>query len=254
MISVIIPAYNAGAYIKAALLSVFRQNVEIGFEILVCDDGSVDDTHQVVDEMSQKHPAIKLFRHAENLGTSAARNLLLEKLDVNSNYVIFLDADDILANGAIEKSLAVLRANPLARFVTGMYQVVPTKALETGEPVSPEWPTVGGAMLSAGMFKTDLIREVGCFDTSFDHGEDADFRLRIAEITNAFVFHDYIFFYYRRHANNVTRDFMASQSGIRRAMLLHAMRRRKNPALLGAAGMVRAEDMAEIERALKLYE
>jgi len=109
-------------------------------------------------------------------------------------------------------------------------------------------------MLSAGMFETDLIREVGKFDTSFNHGEDADFRLRIAEVTNAFVFHDDIFFYYRRHATNVTRDFMASQSGIRRAMLLHAMRRRKNPALLGAEGMVRAVDLAEIERAMKLYE
>ena len=88
-ISIIIPTYNAGQYIKEALASVLAQSFQ-DFEVIIIDDGSTDDTAQKVKTLCD--PRI-LYVYKENQGPAAARNYGLNL--VRGEYIAFLDVDDL---------------------------------------------------------------------------------------------------------------------------------------------------------------
>lgn len=100
VVSVIIPAYNAAEHIETAIESCLRQTLT-DFEVLVVDDGSVDDTTSVVRGCTDD-PRVRLLALGHNSGVSAARNAALD--EARGEYVATLDADDRMT----EDRLAVL--------------------------------------------------------------------------------------------------------------------------------------------------
>ena len=94
-VSIIIPTYNYGKYIKKAIDSVFEQSYR-SFEIIVVDDGSTDDT-MVIIEGKYKEKVRYFFQ--ENKGASAARNKGVK--ESRGEYLIFLDADDALGENQL---------------------------------------------------------------------------------------------------------------------------------------------------------
>lgn len=96
-LSLLIPVYNVSAYIEDCLMSVLPQ-MDDGVEVLLLDDVGSDDSWEIVERIAQQHP-LRLLRHANNGGLSAARNSLLAQ--ARGDYVWFLDSDDILLPGAI---------------------------------------------------------------------------------------------------------------------------------------------------------
>jgi len=91
LVSVIVPAYNAEAFIAQTLDSIISQTYQ-NIEILVVDDGSQDRTPEIVESFAQRDQRITLLRQA-NAGVAAARNLAIEKS--NGEYIAPIDADDI---------------------------------------------------------------------------------------------------------------------------------------------------------------
>lgn len=102
LVSVIMPAYNAQAYIQQAIDSVRKQSVT-DLELLVIDDGSTDDTCRIVTEISREDPRVRLLQNPENLGAAGTRNRGLELC--RGRYVALLDSDDYWLEGALEKML-----------------------------------------------------------------------------------------------------------------------------------------------------
>jgi len=88
-VSVIIPTYNRGYIVSDAINSILAQTMA-DFEILVVDDGSTDDTHQVIDAIADKRIR---YIYKENGGVSSARNLGM--VQATGSYIAFLDSDDI---------------------------------------------------------------------------------------------------------------------------------------------------------------
>lgn len=91
-VSVIMPAFNSGRWIRQAINSVLSQTLT-EFEVIIVDDGSTDDTCQVVKGIPD--PRVRLFPLAENRGVSAARNLALDQ--AQGEWVAILDSDDWFA-------------------------------------------------------------------------------------------------------------------------------------------------------------
>ena len=91
IISVIMPAYQAADYINQAISSVLNQTCKETWELLIIDDGSTDQTAEIV-RMYAKDPRIRYLRRKKNKGVAAARNLGIKK--ARGAYVAFLDADD----------------------------------------------------------------------------------------------------------------------------------------------------------------
>lgn len=103
-ISVIIPAYNVEGYIAQCLDSLLGQSIKPN-EIIVINDGSTDSTETVARLYQRKSEIIKVFSF-DNGGLCAARNKGLCR--ASSDYVMFLDSDDKMATGAIEKCLKII--------------------------------------------------------------------------------------------------------------------------------------------------
>lgn len=98
LFSVIIPVYNAEAYIKQCLDSVLAQS-ESSWEAICVDDGSRDNCYQILTAYANKDSRFRIFRQ-ENAGASAARNFALK--NANGEYLIMLDADDYLPENALK--------------------------------------------------------------------------------------------------------------------------------------------------------
>ena len=102
-VSVIVPCYNAGAYLEPCLRSVLAQTMG-DLELLVIDDGSTDGSLSVVQEIARGDARMRVF-HQENRGVCAARNRGLDA--ARGEYVTFVDGDDLLPPDALERMLAL---------------------------------------------------------------------------------------------------------------------------------------------------
>ncbi|MDE6394665.1 MAG: glycosyltransferase, partial [Duncaniella sp.] len=97
MISVIIPAYNAQAYLRECLESVLAQSFS-DWEVIVVDDGSTDSTAAIAQSFSARDSRVRVLSTV-NRGVSAARNAALGM--ARGEWVTFLDSDDLLPPGAL---------------------------------------------------------------------------------------------------------------------------------------------------------
>lgn len=98
-VSVIIPVYNVANYIELTLRSIMTQTYQ-NLEILVCDDGSTDDTGRICDRIAEEDARVRVI-HTANQGVSAARNTCLDV--ATGEYVATIDSDDLVARDYIER-------------------------------------------------------------------------------------------------------------------------------------------------------
>ena len=88
--SILIPAYNAEKHISRSLNSVLNQITQYNYEIIICDDGSIDNTINIINEI--KNDKVKLIKNDSNQGGIITRKKLI--LEAKGDYIIWLDADD----------------------------------------------------------------------------------------------------------------------------------------------------------------
>jgi len=106
-ISILIPTYNSKNTIKETLNCILNQSYK-NIEILIIDDGSKDDTVDIIKSYMEKDNRI-VFYHRENKGVAITRNELIEKC--KTNYFVFIDSDDIVSEKYIETLYNVLKEN-----------------------------------------------------------------------------------------------------------------------------------------------
>lgn len=104
-VSVIIPTYNRAEFISDAIESVLNQTFE-DYEIIIVDDGSTDNTKQIVQSYTSK---VKYY-YQEQSGVSSARNYGIKA--ATGEYIAFLDSDDQFLPQKLEKQVEVLENNP----------------------------------------------------------------------------------------------------------------------------------------------
>ena len=98
-LTIIIPAYNAEKWIKECLDSVLLQETQYTYKVTVINDGSIDNTLEIINEYQKEYSNLWVIDQ-ENKGYSGARNVALKCIE--SKYIMFVDSDDILLDGAIE--------------------------------------------------------------------------------------------------------------------------------------------------------
>jgi glycosyltransferase involved in cell wall biosynthesis len=118
LFSIVIPAYNRASYIGKTLQSVLNQSCR-DFEVLVVDDGSSDNTADVISAFD--HPCIKYFKK-ENGERGAARNYGIRY--ASGKYVTFLDSDDLLRENHLEEAKIFLEEEPNANVFHLGYDII----------------------------------------------------------------------------------------------------------------------------------
>ena len=115
LISVVVPTYNYGRYLSRALDSVLAQQ-EPGVELIVVNDGSKDNTRDVLDEYQRRNPKLVVL-HQENAGAAVARNNGIAH--ARAPFVLMLDADDALISGSLAVLKQAMRNQPQAGILIG---------------------------------------------------------------------------------------------------------------------------------------
>lgn len=188
MISVIIPTYNRAHLLPITLQSVLAQTYT-DYEIIVIDDGSTDDTAQVM----TKYPKVKYIKHDRNLGVSEARNTGLKA--ANGDYIAFIDSDDIMLPDKLEKQIdAIMKANnnvglvysPAIRVTEISAEIIP-KQLKSGNVFNDALKLKWHYFLQSMLIKHECFKNVGDFDNRLKVAEDFEMLLRITNIYNVAV-------------------------------------------------------------------
>lgn len=105
-LSIIIPAYNVGEFLEAAVKSI--GNVDNKVEIIIVNDGSTDDTLMIATQLQQEIPQIRIMNQT-NMGLAQSRNNAIKS--AKGKYLMFLDGDDRYKNDAVLRVLKVLQQN-----------------------------------------------------------------------------------------------------------------------------------------------
>ena len=215
-ISVIIPNYNNDKYIKKCLESVVMQDYS-NMEIIVVDDGSTDDSLNLIQEIASKYDFVKVYV-TEHLGPNGARRIGLEK--ASGDYVMFVDADDFLKDGAlwilmekIEKyNVDVVRFN--ADYYPNGRKVLPIKGLDMEEKVINHDKII--ALLTSGytlnslwgkIYKRSLLNDISAFDYDVNLGEDLLINAEICEhLDRMLVISDSLYYYRNDNSFSITHS------------------------------------------------
>jgi glycosyltransferase involved in cell wall biosynthesis len=193
-ISVVIPTYNRARFLPAAVASVRAQSYPCN-EVLIVDDGSTDDTTEVVAGLG---PEVRLIRQA-NAGPAAARNRGIH--EAGGDLVAFLDTDDRWLPGKLAAQVELFRREPALGLVCADMAIENAAGVRlvdsnfvqrglqqgfaalNGRPV-PDAPRrlleLNFVNTSTVVARRQLLTDLGGFDTRLRYGEDLELWLRIA--------------------------------------------------------------------------
>lgn len=224
MISVIIPAFNAEKYIKETIDSILGQTFQ-DFEIIVVDDGSTDNTREILDQYGERINYI----FQKNRGPSKARNTAIKA--ARGKYIALLDADDLWESVFLERTVDFLQRHGDLGYVFTENDVFSEDSVLTRHWIKDDgrvaqipvrWQ-LGGEMIFARRIWSDLaigsfiptsgilirrivLEKVGLFDENLTNAEDRDFFIRLArEYDGGFI--DECLSHKRQHPLGLCYDF-----------------------------------------------
>ncbi|NGM63426.1 glycosyltransferase [Sphingobacterium sp. SGG-5] len=210
ILSIIIPVYNAEAYLDACIQSIINQTF-VDFELVLVDDGSTDLSGMICDKYATKDLRIKVF-HKKNGGVSSARNFGIEQ--ASGNWITFVDSDDRVG----ENYLNVLEKNwgQADCIFVGIDQIAyngQIKEIRFEEaPIStlmffekytlfPHFSGPYGKFYNSEIIKKRNVR----FDERLHNGEDGLFNFQYLFKTKLIAFHNESVYYYQKREDSLSR-------------------------------------------------
>jgi len=218
--SIVFPCYNQAHFLPDSIVSALSQTHR-PIEVIVVDDGSFDNTADVV----ARYPEVRCVRQ-ENRGLGGARNAGFRAS--KGDYVLFLDADDRLTPNAVAAHLSCFAQHPEAGFVAGDIDNI---VLDGSYLCSPRWPLLNGnvyedllkvnhvANTIAVMFRRSAFEQLGGFKMDYSPSEDVELLLRAARLFPS-AHHRSTVAEYRRYPNSLSRKASVMLPAILRVMRL----------------------------------
>ncbi len=189
-ISIVIPVYNVEGYLRSCVDSVLSQSYG-NFELILVNDGSKDASPAICDEYAKADSRVVVI-HKENEGPSKTRNRGIE--EARGDYLMFVDSDDLLVEGALEKMAGAMERSGAELCICGYERfrgdwTLPSSL--TTEPLqifkdrkelaavyNQPKTNMFGVSIWAKLYRLDIIREHNIrFDTNISYEEDCVFNL-----------------------------------------------------------------------------
>lgn len=181
VVSIVLPAHNAGRYIEAAIDSVRRQSCS-DWELIIVDDGSTDNTAELIKAAQREDKRISVVRLPENSGGAATpRNRGIDK--AKGRYIAFLDADDLWHPEKLEKQIPFMRRHQLA-FCCTAYRVSNHHGKVVGMVIPPQAIGYKGLLLNNPIGCSTVVYDtavLGRLQFSTVGHEDYDLWLKLAK-------------------------------------------------------------------------
>lgn len=175
-VSILMPSYNQGRYIEAAIRSVLDQNYP-DKELIVCDGGSEDETVEVLKRYDGR---LKYWVSEKDRGQAHALNKAIEHAD--GEIFGWLNSDDLFLPGAIRAAVAALEAHPEAPYVHGDRTLIDGEGQVVGWSAYPPFdPSRYGYNVASetAYWRRSAMDQVGTFDEEAHFGMDLEFFSRL---------------------------------------------------------------------------
>lgn len=198
-VSVIIPTYNTATYIGQAIESVLAQT-HLPHEVIVIDDGSVDDTESVVKNFDGN---IR-YMYQENHGPSHARNRGIEI--ATGNYVAFIDADDVWLPEHLSYHVDQFKKFENLDISVGFTCELEFDKASNVDLQKAKKNSILHLSLCTSLIRKSVFDDVGFFDEDLIMGEDTDWFLKAKEKQKKIAISRELVSLYRRHADNCTNN------------------------------------------------
>jgi glycosyltransferase involved in cell wall biosynthesis len=207
-VSVIIPTHQRCGLLRRTLRSVLAQEA-VDMEVIVVDDGSTDSTAALVSNVPD--PRVKLARHAQAKGVSAARNRGVT--EATGQWIALLDDDDLWAPEKLARQLDAARGSGCEWAYSGAVAVSPSlQIVPGGRPPRPDellralpYRNIVPAGSSNVIVRKELLQRVGPFDPGLRHMADWDLWIRLGQAARPAVV-DAPLVAYLLHVNNASAD------------------------------------------------
>lgn len=210
-ISVIMPVFNAEAYISRSVSSVLGQTFQ-GIELIVVDNGSTDNSMKTLENINDSR--LKVITQ-DNRGVCAARNIGLK--NATGQYIAFIDADDTWSPLCMEKLYQALQSNHEAVLSYCGWQNIGLSG-GRGEPyIPPDYEEAGKIKhlirscpwpIHAALTKKAAIEQAGGFDEGFSHAEDFKMWLEIALFHRIVRVPEVLAFYHFHGGLQANKDYV----------------------------------------------
>ncbi|HRH36937.1 MAG TPA: glycosyltransferase [Flavobacteriales bacterium] len=182
LVSIIVPSFNKRGFIGDMIESVLKQS-DGRWELVLVDDASTDDSVQLLNDYAARDERVRVIALSENKGANVCRNLGIDA--AKGQYIIFLDADDLLEERCVERRLAVMTGSGLDMSVSTMevFKETPGDHGQLWVPVSPDaladffrhklpWQTM------QPIWDRTFLKALGGFDVAFSRHQDVELHTR----------------------------------------------------------------------------
>jgi glycosyltransferase involved in cell wall biosynthesis len=211
LVSVMMPTYNGAAHLREAIDSMLNQTYT-HWELIIVDDGSTDETPEILQEYSRLDKRINPYRIAHG-GRGKARNKCLE--ESSGKYIAVCDSDDISLPDRFKKHVDFLEQHPDIGVVSAQSLFFDSQNVPTSSVAYPEDPYVikarfdkgkMGVCHGASMFRRELIDQVGPYSEECLRAQDLEFFLRVNEVSRFASLPEHLLLY-RNNPSNTTYRF-----------------------------------------------
>ena len=221
LVTCITPTYNRSKLLKEAIESTIAQTYQ-NWELIIVDDGSTDDTEEVVNQYIKKDNRIKYFKNPQK-GGSAARNYGVNI--AKGEYIAFLDDDDVSLPHRFESQLNAMKKSG-SRFIVSGYRVMSRLSNKVIGETKVELKGKGAGFPSRWMVKKELLDNVGGFDEEFPSMQEIELSYRIAEHETYALHGDIVTILYKTN-NSVSRR--KNDAPIGKLLLLEKYKNKMHP-------------------------
>ena len=166
--TIIIPSFDQELYLSEAIESVLDQNVQA--ELIIVDDGSTDNSLAIAKKYETDRPDVIRVISQVNKGLSSARNTGI--MNAKYDWCLFLDSDDMLADGGLEKIIKTINDHPEVDIVSGSFKTFGTSNQEIilmPNPVLNDFRT-GNRIGSSSAVRTSALKAVGGYSSRMVEG------------------------------------------------------------------------------------
>jgi len=183
IVSIVISTFNKAEYLSDTICSVINQTYN-NWQLIIVDDFSTDDSVCLINSFLIKEPRIKLYVNTRNEGANYSRNFGIEHSD--GEYIIFLDADDLLVDSCLFERVALMNRNPSCDFIVFTMGVFNKKI---GDNLSLWLPNKKKALtdflqhtlpwgIVQPIWRRRFLYELGGFDLRFKRMQDVELHTR----------------------------------------------------------------------------
>ena len=218
--SVVMTVFNREKIVAHSIKSVLSQS-EKNFELIIVENGSTDNSLEVVKKYEKIDNRIKVIELKKNVGPAEGRNIGVK--NTNSNLIFMLDSDDLMLPDALYHQKKFINSNPEAAVVGCLAEYINTKGEVFGKSSSSFYTKNDldvliknnkniGIIFSGIFFKKDIFNKLGGFDKKHPYAEDLNLWHKFVENDYVILVQKKILVQYRIHENStINKEFVDTQ-------------------------------------------